>query len=160
MNKKNNKNRRWYAAVLLMTVMGLGLFTSCDKAVAEKKDPETIKVYGETIAELTAPPMVPRPVGDRAATKLKIEMEVIEKEMEMADGVTYNYWTFDGTVPGSFIRARVGDEIEFTLKNHPDSKLPHNIDLHAVNGPGGGAEATFVAPGQQRTFNFKALNPG
>lgn len=160
MNKKNNKNHRRYAAVFLMAIMGLGLFTSCDKAVAEKKDPETIRVYGETVAELTAPPMVPRPVGNRAATKLKIEMEVIEKEMEMADGVTYNYWTFDGTVPGSFIRARVGDEIEFTLKNHPDSKLPHNIDLHAVNGPGGGAEATFVAPGQQRTFNFKALAPG
>lgn len=66
-----------------------------------------------------------------------IEMEIIEKEMEMSNGVTYLYWTFDGTVPGSFIRLRVGDEVEFHLKNHPDSRLPHNIDLHAVNGSGG-----------------------
>ena len=32
--------------------------------------------------------------------------------------------------------------------------------MHAVTGPGGGAEATLVAPGQQRTFSFKCLNPG
>ena len=50
--------------------------------------------------------------------------------------------------------------VEFTLSNHPDNKLPHNIDLHAVTGPGGGAESSFVAPGHSKTFSFKALNPG
>jgi nitrite reductase (NO-forming) len=54
----------------------------------------------------------------------------------------------------------VGDEVEFHLKNHPDNKLPHNIDLHAVNGPGGGAESSFVAPGHEKVFSFKVLNPG
>ncbi|NJX17282.1 multicopper oxidase domain-containing protein, partial [Tamlana crocina] len=101
-----------------------------------------------------------RPVGKRAATKLIVNMEVIEKEMEMSDGVTYVYWTFDGTVPGSFIRTRVGDEVEFHFKNHPDSKSPHNIDLHAVTGPGGGAESSFVAPGHEAVFTFKTMNPG
>lgn len=145
----------FFAAALLA-----GILTSCEKAAAEKKEPEKMKVYGESEAEMTAPPMVPRPVGKRPATKLIVNMEVIEKEMEMADGVTYNYWTFDGSVPGSFIRTRVGDEIEFHFKNHPDSKLPHNIDLHAVTGPGGGAESSYVAPGQQSTFTFKTINPG
>jgi Cytochrome C oxidase, cbb3-type, subunit III len=32
-----------------------------------------------------------------------------------------------------------GDTVEFHLKNHPDNKMPHNIDLHGVVGPGGGA---------------------
>ena len=32
--------------------------------------------------------------------------------------------------------------VEFHLNNHPSSKLPHNIDLHAVTGPGGGASTT------------------
>lgn len=104
--------------------------------------------------------MVPSPVGDREATKLKVSMEVIEKEGTMTDGVTYMYWTFGGTVPGKFIRARIGDEIEFTLKNNPDNKLPHNIDLHAVTGSGGGATSSFIAPGHQVTFSFKALNTG
>jgi nitrite reductase (NO-forming) len=75
----------------------------------------------------------------------------------MADGVKYVYWTFGGTVPGSFIRTRIGDEVEFHLKNHPDNKLPHNIDLHAVTGPGGGAKSSFVAPGHEVTFSFKCI---
>ena len=88
------------------------------------------------------------------------QMEILEKEGTMTDGTTYNYWTFGGSVPGSFIRTRVGDEVEFTLSNHPDNKLPHNIDLHAVTGPGGGATSSFVAPGHEKKFNFKTLNPG
>src|SRR5690606_8505733 len=103
---------------------------------------------------------VPEPIGKRGATKLKVSLEILELEGEMVDGVTYTYWTFGGTVPGSFIRTRVGDEVEFLLKNHPDNKLPHNIDLHAVTGPGGGAESSLVPPGHEVTFSFKCLNPG
>lgn len=119
-----------------------------------------IPVSQEMIAELTSPPHVPTPVGRRKAKKLTIKMEILEKEGEMTDGVKYVYWTFGGTVPGSFIRTRVGDEVEFHLQNHPDNKLPHNIDLHAVTGPGGGAESSFVAPGHTKVFSFKTLNPG
>ncbi|HCO82965.1 MAG TPA: nitrite reductase, copper-containing, partial [Arenibacter sp.] len=103
---------------------------------------------------------VPTPVGDRKAKLLKVDMEILEQEGEMTNGVRYVYWTFGGSVPGSFIRTRVGDEVEFHLKNHPDNKLPHNIDLHAVTGPGGGAESSFVAPGHEKVFSFKTLNPG
>ncbi|MFC4871462.1 copper-containing nitrite reductase [Negadavirga shengliensis] len=124
------------------------------------KDPANIKVFGEMKAELTSPPFVPAPVGNRPAKRLYMEMEIIEQEAEMADGVSYVYWTFGGTVPGSFIRTRVGDVVDFKIKNHPDNKLPHNIDLHAVTGQGGGAEASFVAPGQEKTFSFKVINPG
>lgn len=124
------------------------------------KDASKIKIFGEMIAELTDPPFVPAPIGNRPAMKLYMEMEIIEEEAEMADGVTYMYWTFGGTVPGSFIRTRVGDLVEFKIKNHPDNKLPHNIDLHAVTGQGGGAEASFVAPGHEKTFSFKLINPG
>lgn len=155
---RNTKLRLVY--LFFVTTLFAGMFASCEQVKAAKEDPELMKVYGESEAEMTAPPMVPRPVGKRAPTKLIVNMEVVEKEMEMADGVTYNYWTFDGSVPGSFIRTRVGDEVEFHFKNHPDSKLPHNIDLHAVTGPGGGAESSYVAPGHQATFTFKTMNPG
>ncbi len=137
------------------------LMSSCGNSNAQSKvDASTIKVTGTMEAELTSPPFVPAPVGDRDAKKLNINMEILEQEGTMADGVTYVYWTFGGTVPGSFIRTRVGDEVEFTLSNHPDNKLPHNIDLHAVTGPGGGATSSFVAPGHSKTFSFKTLNPG
>ncbi len=138
------------------------LLSSCvnDKKKKEYADAGEIPVNREMLAELTSPPYVPTPVGKRLAKKLIVKMEIKEKEGEMVNGVRYVYWTFGGTVPGSFIRTRVGDEVEFHLQNHPDNKLPHNIDLHAVNGPGGGAESSFVAPGHEKVFSFKTLNPG
>jgi len=127
---------------------------------ASKVDASKIVVEGVMTAELTSPPNVPASVGDRPAKKLIVNMEILEEEGTMTDGTTYIYWTFGGSVPGSFIRTRVGDEVEFTLSNHPDNKLPHNIDLHAVTGPGGGATSSFVAPGHEKKFSFKTLNPG
>jgi nitrite reductase (NO-forming) len=89
-----------------------------------------------------------------------VELEVREVVLPMADGVEYAFWTFGGSVPGKFIRIRQGDTVELHLKNHPDSKMPHNIDLHAVTGPGGGAASSFTAPGHETKFTFKALNRG
>jgi len=80
--------------------------------------------------------------------------------MKISDSTEYTFWTFGGHVPGKFIRVRQGDLVDFTLHNMPDSKLSHNIDLHAVTGPGGGADATATAPGQSSHFQFRALNPG
>ena len=114
----------------------------------------------EIRAKLTKAPNVPPPTGRDYSAKVIVEMEVVELVGKLADGVEYTFWTFGGDVPGEFIRIREGDEVEFHLHNHPSSKLPHNIDLHAVTGPGGGAEASFTTPGHSSTFNFKALNPG
>lgn len=147
------------ALVSLLAVTNSG----CGNKESSKKDPSDptlIPITTTENAELTSPPFVPKPVGDRAAKKLIVNMEIIEKEGEMADGVKYTYWTYGGSVPGSFIRTRIGDEVEFHLKNHPDNKLPHNIDLHAVTGPGGGAASSFVAPGHEVVFSFKVLNQG
>lgn len=118
------------------------------------------KIEGVEVAQLTAAPNVPPPIKRKHATKVIVNLEVVEKTMRLADGVEYEFWTFGGTVPGSFIRVREGDLVEFHLKNHETSKVPHNIDLHAVTGPGGGAKASLVIPGQESVFSFTALNPG
>ena len=116
---------------------------------------------GEPVhAVLTSPPNVPPATGRTAPAKVIVELEVREIEKEISEGVTYTFWTFGGTVPGSFIRVRQGDTVEFHLKNHQDSKMPHNIDLHGVTGPGGGAASSFTAPGHESQFTFKALNAG
>lgn len=117
-------------------------------------------VTGQEDAVLTDAPEVPPPITRKHATKMVVKLEVKESKMRMADGVEYVFWTFGGKVPGKFIRVREGDEIEFHLNNHPSSKVPHNIDLHAVTGQGGGAGASFTAPGHSSVFSFKALNPG
>jgi nitrite reductase (NO-forming) len=159
---KKMKNLKSIVRGVITAVLLVSLLTSCNSN--EKKsqdiDPAKIAISGTMEAEMTAPPFVPAPVGNRPAKKLIVNMEILEQEGTMTDGVKYNYWTFGGSVPGSFIRTRVGDEVEFTLSNHPDNKLPHNIDLHAVTGPGGGATSSFVAPGHEKTFSFKTLNPG
>ena len=111
-------------------------------------------------AVLTSPPNVPPPLTRKFPAKVIVELEVIEKEMPISEGVTYTFWTFGGTVPGSFFRIRQGDTVEFHLKNDPNNKMPHNIDLHGVTGPGGGAASSFTAPGHESQFTFKALNQG
>jgi nitrite reductase (NO-forming) len=111
-------------------------------------------------AVLTSPPNVPPPTNRKVPAKVIVELEVVEKDMPISEGVSYTFWTFGGSVPGSFIRVRQGDTVEFHLKNHPGSKMPHNIDLHGVTGPGGGAASSFTAPGHESQFTFKALNEG
>lgn len=155
----NRPTQRIAAVRLVSTLLFVFALTACGENGTY--DNTMIPVADEPVdAVLASPPFVPEPIGDRTARKLIVKMAIEEKEAEIADSVTFLFWTFGGTVPGSFIRARVGDEIEFHLQNHPDNKLPHNIDLHAVTGPGGGAEASFVAPGHEKVFSFKTINPG
>jgi nitrite reductase (NO-forming) len=106
------------------------------------------------------PADLPAPLEVRGPQTHTLEIETTEIEGHLADGTTFTYWTFGNTIPGPFLRVRVGDTVELTLTNAPDSSVTHSIDLHAVTGPGGGAAVTQVPPGESKTFTFKALNPG
>ena len=103
---------------------------------------------------------VPPPITRTEPELVKVELTTKEVIAEMAPGVFINYWTFDGQVPGPMIRVREGDTVELTLHNDQTSLHYHNIDLHAVTGPGGGGVSTMVAPGESATVTFKALHPG
>jgi nitrite reductase (NO-forming) len=108
----------------------------------------------------TPPPSAPPPLTRSVPAKVEISLETTEAKGLLADGVEYTFWTFGGTVPGPFVRVRVGDQVTLHLKNNEKSIFPHSIDLHAVNGPGGGASVTQVIPGETKSFQWKALNPG
>ena len=107
-----------------------------------------------------APTDVPEPIGTRAPQTLEVELVTEERIAHLDQGTTFRYWTFNGTVPGPMIRARVGDTVNVTLRNPLDSQMVHNIDFHAATGPGGGGDVSFAAPGETNTFSFKALKPG
>jgi nitrite reductase (NO-forming) len=143
-----------------IAVLTLLAFFIVGTHAAENAFPTNSDVVGEENAVLTEAPNVPLPITRKHATKVIVNLEVKELTKRLADGVEYVFWTFGGNVPGSFIRIREGDLVEFHLHNNPNSKMPHNIDLHAVSGPGGGAAASFTAPGHSSVFSFKALNPG
>ncbi len=100
------------------------------------------------------------PIKRNTSRVVNVKITAQEVMAEIAPNITYNYWTFDGAVPGPFIRTRVGDTLEITLHNDKTSLHTHSIDFHAVTGPGGGANVLQVPPGETKTASFKLLNPG
>jgi nitrite reductase (NO-forming) len=106
------------------------------------------------------PADLPGPLVARPPTTVRIELEAVEVIGRLAENTTYPFWTFNGHVPGPFIRVRVGDTVEVHVKNHAASRMIHSVDFHAVTGPGGGAILTQAPPGEARVFTFKALNSG
>ena len=118
-------------------------------------------VVDASAVDITRDPTdLPAPLPQRGPEKVVLNLETVEISGKLADGTSYKYWTFDGKIPGPFLRVRVGDTVEVHLKNLPDSLMAHSIDLHAVTGPGGGAVATQTKPGGETMFTFKALNVG
>lgn len=147
-------------AATLTLLSGARAFSGGSSARPTVPVRELPAIRGEERAELSSAPMVPAPITRNHATKVIVELETTEIVKRLADGVDYTFWTFGNDVPGKFIRVREGDLVEFKLTNSPTSGVPHNIDLHAVAGPGGGAAATLTLPGGSSTFSFRALNPG
>jgi nitrite reductase (NO-forming) len=106
------------------------------------------------------PTDVPPPIGKRDPQTVRVDLLSVELEGRLAEGTTFGYWTFNGKVPGPMIRVRVGDTIDIHLKNSADSSMIHSVDFHAATGPGGGAAALQVDPGQEKSMTWKALVPG
>ena len=106
------------------------------------------------------PSDLPPPIGKREPKTVRIDLLAVEVEGRLAEGTTFGYWTFNGKVPGPFLRVRVGDTIDVHLKNSADSSMIHSVDFHAATGPGGGAAALQVNPGDEKSMTWKALVPG
>lgn len=184
------------AVVALLAVIG-----AINKFVVQKSAPPAQEVTSSDISRRASD--VPPPIARKENKKVVVELETKEVIAELAPGVTYEYWTYNGTVPGPFIRVLEGDTVEVRLSHvHDDhhatelghsiaiapffaevafahgaveetkdahsinseheeaGHAKHSIDLHAVEGPGGGATLTQVVPGETHAFQFKATRPG
>ncbi len=106
------------------------------------------------------PTDLPPPIAKREPQTVRVDLLSVEVEGRLAEGTTFGYWTFNGKVPGPFVRVRVGDTIDIHLKNSADSAMIHSVDFHAVTGPGGGAASLQVEPGHEKSMTWKALVPG
>lgn len=153
--------RRLIPFIPPVAAAALVLGVQCHRLSSEhpRDDATTAAPSSPVRGELTFAPKVPAPIK-RAPARVVVDIEIKEVVLPIAGETTYTFWTFGGRVPGQFIRVRQGDTVELHLKNAPDNKMPHNIDLHAVTGPGGGAPRTFTAPGHETEFTFQALRPG
>jgi copper-containing nitrite reductase len=111
-------------------------------------------------AQLTFAPDVPPPIGRRPPAIVEVHLTSGVFTNQLKGEIKYAYWSFNGHTPGPFIRAREGDTLELHVANTDESGKPHNCDLHAVTGPGGGAPVTTVVKGEERVSWFKLLQPG
>jgi nitrite reductase (NO-forming) len=147
--------------IAAMTAATLNLLPALPEPKAQAGEQPTVRPADPSAVEVMKDP-TDLPPAISHATPEHHDLHVTTKEVVgvLEDGTTYTYWTFDGTVPGPLLRVRVGDTVTLHLSNDPASTAPHSIDLHAVTGPGGGAVATQVAPGETKQFTFKAMNQG
>src|SRR4029078_9295053 len=106
------------------------------------------------------PTDLPPPIGKREPQTVRVDLTTVELEGRLAEGTTFGYWTFDGKVPGPFLRVRVGDTVDVRLKNSSESATVHSVDFHPATGPRGGAAATQTNRGEETSVKFKALIPG
>ena len=123
-------------------------------------EPTVAPAAADAVSVVRNPADVPPPIGDRGPTNVRVNLTTTEVNGILADGTTYRYFTFNGTLPGPMIRIRVDDTVELSIRNEASSLMQHSIDLHAVTGPGGGAIYTQTSPGDVTSFTFRALNPG
>ncbi len=127
-----------------------GTAAAGDISVALRKD-------GTVAADATR---LPPPITRDRAVHHDIEIEAREVEATLDTGITFTFMTWDGQIPGPMIRVRQDDTVALTVRSAKTNTRPHNLDMHAVYGTGGGSEATLVAPGQSRTERFTCKYPG
>lgn len=145
----SNVNVRIVVLVLAFSILSLPFLTSDASAAGA---PATAPDRSKSPTDIPAAPS--------SADRVVITLVTQELVGQLADGVTYTYWTFNGTVPGPFIRLREGQVVEMHIKNLANSSMTHSIDSHAVLGTGGGSIYSQTPPGKESIFQFTAMRAG
>jgi nitrite reductase (NO-forming) len=127
------------------------------KFVITPKPPAQTVAYADISRD---PTDLPPPLPKRAAQTVRVDLVTEEIEGRLSEGTTFGYWTFNGKVPGPFLRVRLGDTLDIHVKNSAESSMIHSVDFHAATGPGGGAAALQVEPGGEKSMRLKMLVPG
>jgi len=112
---------------------------------------------------LVAPPLVHEhdQVAKTGPRVVEFTMTIEEKEMVVDDqGTTMHAMTFNGSMPGPTLVVHQDDYVELTLINPASNTMAHNVDFHGATGALGGAQLTYVNPGEQVTLRFKATRTG
>ena len=132
-------------AVGIATMLGAGHTATIERIDFTNTVRTTTPAYDAALA----------PVSDADVKEFRIPIE--DATLHIADGVTYQGWTFGGTVPGPVLRARVGDKVRVTVVN--ETPMPHSIDFHAARIPANVAYRTIM-PKDSISFEFTPRDPG
>jgi nitrite reductase (NO-forming) len=119
--------------------------------------PEVPRTTGRIAADPTA---LPPPIGRSTPATVNVSLHAVPETAEIEPGVSYTYWTYNGTVPGPFLRVRAGDTVAVTLTNDRNSSANRSVEFPAFLGPHGGVAIANATPGGQGTVTFTATVPG
>ncbi|MFB6102440.1 MAG: copper-containing nitrite reductase [Haloplanus sp.] len=134
---------------------------AASEAEAQKQRTQVEQQSKPSVDRIAADPTdIPGPIDRNQPAEVDVTLRPEEVTAEIEPGVTFDYMTYNGQVPGPMVRVRQGDTVNLTFENPSGNALPHNVDFHAVAGPGGGAGATTTAPGETAHLKFKATYPG
>lgn len=141
--------------------MASGLSPLTADAASPEASPVTGGPVDKKAARVAADPTdIPPPIQRNTPKTHDITFEAEEVSTEIEPGVTFNFMTYNGQVPGPLVRVRQGDTVNLTFKNPTENRMPHCVDFHAVYGPGGGAVDTMTAPGETAQISFQTMYPG
>jgi manganese oxidase len=76
------------------------------------------------------------------------------KTVEIAPGVMFPAWTYNGRIPGPTIRVREGDRVRIAFTNTTDHH--HGVHFHGIHPGSMDAAIAQVPPGSQFTYEFDA----
>lgn len=123
--------------------------------------PQTLEAIGANLPQIALDPIaISAPIGSRAPKLVRVDLEAVEVEAQLAEGTSYTYYTFGGAVPGPFLRVKLGDTVEVHFKNRVGNSMMHSVDFHAATGFGGGGAVSQAMPGETKIFSFKAMAAG
>ena len=92
-----------------------------------------------------------------AGDSVSVLLEATDTTVKIANGVSYQAWTFGGMVPAPILHVRQGQTVKVTLVNH--GMMQHSIDFHAAQIAPDVAYRS-IDPGQSLDFSFVAQVPG
>ncbi len=145
-------HRRWII-VLSAWIIFLEMTAAAPATAAEEQLPVV-----EAVTAIA--PNVPPPIDRKHEARVIVRLESQEYRGELSKGVEYDFWGYNGQVPGPFVRVREGDTLEFHFTNAKASKNSHTVDFHSMTGPCGAACILMTEPGKETVVQAKALNPG
>jgi len=93
-----------------------------------------IKPLPANLSRLGTPQIAP-PITRTEPAYVKFDLVTTKVTAQMADGVAYEYWTFNGTVPGPMLRVREGDTVEIDLSNAAEAGVTQHRPARG-DGPG------------------------
>src|SRR6266568_5599699 len=143
--------------VILSSVAGLGLIAVSLALTAARRGERVMRVDFDKVVRATSPAYDARLAPVAAASIKEFRIPIKDATLEIAKGVTYQGWTFGGTVPGPVIHIRVGDLVRVTVVNN--SPMPHSIDFHAARIPPNIAYR-MIMPKDSVQFEFIARDAG